>query len=432
MFSIGLCFADGEREFVVVTTNTNTKLIPSERNDVMKTLRDTRQTLMLVFALGLLRVAYAQGGSFDEVKRLEGPVNSSFRDEVCAISADDLELFLTSNNRPGGQGGWDLWVARRETPNQPFEEARNIVELNTPENEDVPSISADGQELFFVRAAAAFAWVDLYVATRAGAGEPFTGERELTEINTPAKESSPTISANGLELYFHSDRDGVDGLYVAARDEPGAEFDEIRFLQEVGPDEDIDTNFGVVSLSTDGLTFFFTSNDRVGGMGARDIWMATRERTMDDAGFRVPFGEAVNVGFPVNTTGNEVLPTISADWPRRDSTLYFTRAGDIYQATWRVPGQARFLRGECNDDGEVDIADAVCTLNWQFAGTPAPGCVAATNTNGDEAVDLSDAVWLLNFLFVGGPAPVEPFPDCGPGTMAVDAALGCQMRPERC
>ena len=39
----------------------------------------------------------------------------------------------------------------------------------------------------------------------------------------------------------------------------------------------------------------------------------------------------------------------------------------------------RFLRGDCNDNGTVDISDAVCTLEWLFLGRAAPGCVAATN-----------------------------------------------------
>ena len=82
------------------------------------------------------------------------------------------------------------------------------------------------------------------------------------------------------------------------------------------------------------------------------------------------------------------------------------------------------VRGDVNDDGNVDIADATFALNWLFAGGPGPGCLAALNTNGDAAVDIVDPVSLLNFLFSGGPAPVETFPDCGPVTLPADAALG--------
>ena len=98
--------------------------------------------------------------------------------------------------------------------------------------------------------------------------------------------------------------------------------------------------------------------------------------------------------------------------------------------TLHVEGPA-FLRGDCNDDGDVNLADAQCTLNWLFAGPPKPGCLAALNTNGDEDVNIGDPVFLLNFLFAGGPAPVAPFPDCGPGVLPADTALGC-VNPPAC
>lgn len=84
-----------------------------------------------------------------------------------------------------------------------------------------------------------------------------------------------------------------------------------------------------------------------------------------------------------------------------------------------------FIRGECNEDGEVDLSDAVCLLEWLFSGTPAPGCVAGTNANGDKDVDIADASYLLNFLFAGTAPPTAPFPDCGPSALKVDEALGC-------
>ena len=84
-----------------------------------------------------------------------------------------------------------------------------------------------------------------------------------------------------------------------------------------------------------------------------------------------------------------------------------------------------FARGDCNGDGEVNITDGVCILNWLFQGEATPGCVAATNTNGDEAANLSDATYLLNHLFSGGPDPVQPFPDCGISELEADEELGC-------
>lgn len=92
-----------------------------------------------------------------------------------------------------------------------------------------------------------------------------------------------------------------------------------------------------------------------------------------------------------------------------------------------------FRRGDCNDSGDVDIADAVCILSWLFSGGAAPGagCVAIANTNGDDRTDVSDPVHLLNHLFLGGPDPAAPYPECGPGRLPADENL-CATPPSSC
>ncbi len=40
----------------------------------------------------------------------------------------------------------------------------------------------------------------------------------------------------------------------------------------------------------------------------------------------------------------------------------------------RIPTTPRFIRGDCNDDGTVDIADPVSSLAFQFVGTFDPPC----------------------------------------------------------
>jgi hypothetical protein len=54
-----------------------------------------------------------------------------------------------------------------------------------------------------------------------------------------------------------------------------------------------------------------------------------------------------------------------------------------------VVPETRFRRGDCNNDGGVDLSDAVCTLSWLFLGGRTPSCLAAANTNGDAAVDIA-------------------------------------------
>lgn len=83
--------------------------------------------------------------------------------------------------------------------------------------------------------------------------------------------------------------------------------------------------------------------------------------------------------------------------------------------------EAHFLRSDCNGEGNVDLSDAVFSLNYLFTGGATPGCLDACDSNADLLLDLSDAVHTLTFLFLGGAAPAEPFPACGHGP----APVGC-------
>jgi hypothetical protein len=96
----------------------------------------------------------------------------------------------------------------------------------------------------------------------------------------------------------------------------------------------------------------------------------------------------------------------------------------------------RFLRGDCDGDGRASgqVTDAVFLLAFNFLGGREPPCLAACDADGDGRVTgrVTDAVVLLNFNFLGGPAPAAPFPECGPGAIETDAALGCEMPPGGC
>ena len=62
----------------------------------------------------------------------------------------------------------------------------------------------------------------------------------------------------------------------------------------------------------------------------------------------------------------------------------------------------RFLRGDTNADGSVDISDAIFILAFLFDSGKALSCRDAADTNDDGLIDLSDPVQLLDYLFMGG------------------------------
>ena len=94
----------------------------------------------------------------------------------------------------------------------------------------------------------------------------------------------------------------------------------------------------------------------------------------------------------------------------------------------------RFVRGDSNADGAVNISDPVSTLGFLFLGNPsALQCKDAADSNDDAKLNISDAVHTLGFLFLGTPAPPAPFgsspTDCGVDPTGADilAAIGSRL-----
>ena len=76
------------------------------------------------------------------------------------------------------------------------------------------------------------------------------------------------------------------------------------------------------NIRKDGLEMVFNSN-RTGGIGAQDVYTASRESTAD------PWSAPVNLGPNVNTGGSETRASLSWDGTR----LHFGRDGDIQVST---------------------------------------------------------------------------------------------------
>lgn len=132
---------------------------------------------------------------------------------------------------------------------------------------------------------------------------------------------------------------------------------------------------------------FETVPATVAGLGESRV---TRIRFEDGVHGAIPISGAVAVGT------NSYDPTYDAGW----ATLN--------------PGQggAAFVRGDANDDGAVQISDAVSGLGYLFQGLPTP-CLSALDSNDDGAVDVADVIYLLNFLFSAGPDLPSPTLTCG-------------------
>jgi hypothetical protein len=91
-------------------------------------------------------------------------------------------------------------------------------------------------------------------------------------------------------------------------------------------------------------------------------------------------------------------------------------------ATPMVPPGGLQLPGDSNQDGLLDMSDAIVLLGYLFLGTPDalpcgdttgrdPANIELLDWNGDASLDLSDGIGVLSFAFLGG-APHVLGTDC--------------------
>ncbi len=90
-----------------------------------------------------------------------------------------------------------------------------------------------------------------------------------------------------------------------------------------------------------------------------------------------------------------------------------------------------FHRGDSDDNGKLELTDAIRILGFLFLGGAVPPCMDAADADDNGKLELTDAVRILGFLFLGGAAPAPPGPpseacaaDPTPGDAGED--LGCE------
>jgi len=184
-----------------------------------------------------------------------GPDAPGF-DSGAEISGDGLTLWWHSS-RPDGTAPASLWFSTRATRTSPWAAATQALDLDGPAEEAFPTITEDGLVLFFMTDR------DIYETTRESLDSPWSPPTPIS-VNTARADTDPQISADGLTLYFSSTRLGGQGstdLYVATRPSRDANFGEPEPLLELNTA----LNEGDPWVSTDGsLLVFFRGNITAG------------------------------------------------------------------------------------------------------------------------------------------------------------------------
>ena len=285
-----------------------------------------------------------------KIQSLGKTVNSPYADYSPVLSADQNTLFFTSR-KPATTGGGkddegnfleDIYTSTR-TPSG-WTPAENIgLPVNTSENEATVGISPDGQTILIYKDDKG----DGNIYTTSLDGDVWTTPVKLNDnINTKYWEPSAFISADGNTLYFTSDRPGGYGgrdLYTSKKTPEGDWGKAVNMGPRINTPYDEDAPF----IHPNGVLLSFSSNGH-NTMGGFDIFNSL----LSDDG---TWSEPVNVGYPVNTTDDDIFYVISPD----NRKAYFTsfREGgmgekDNYLVTFldRKETPLTLMKGIVNDE----------------------------------------------------------------------------------
>jgi len=125
-----------------------------------------------------------------------------------ALSGDGQQLFFSSD-MPGGQGGKDLWMCKRE--GESWSAPVNLgSEVNTPGNEVFPYIRKDGTLYFSSDGHSGFGGLDVFSASNQN-GKWSEVTNQGAPLNSPTDDFGIIFNEQGSRGYFSSDRPGGKG-----------------------------------------------------------------------------------------------------------------------------------------------------------------------------------------------------------------------------
>lgn len=298
--------------------------------------------LPMAFGLALLAVTGPSRGlearkisEWSQPENLGPDVNSAFEDFAPHLSSDALALYLTSN-RPESLGGEDLWVARRASRHDAWGPATNLgPAINTAANERSPALSRNGRLLFFgTDRPGGSGGFDIWLSWRADPNDDLGWQPPVnlgTGINSAATDAGPSFLERRTrsripQLFLGSARPGgPGGLDIYVGSVPGGWSGPPSLVAELSsPQLDV-----TPAVRRDGLEILIGSS-RPGTLGGLDLWRSFR-KSVDK-----PWSTPESLGPTINTEFLEAFPSLSFD----GRTLLFqsTRPGgfggsDLYMST---------------------------------------------------------------------------------------------------
>lgn len=238
-------------------------------------------------------------------RQLSDTVNAFAQQYFPVLTADEQQLFFTRRLGLTDEFDEDMVVSTKDKDGHWTAPESISSVINTRYNEGTCTISADGRQLIFTSCVGMNGRCDLFESRKTG--DTWSRPRNLgAEVNSPAWESQPSLSADGRVLYFVSDRRGGLGkadIYVSVQHSPGV----WTRARNLGPA--INTHYDERSpfIHANGRTLFFASDGRPGFGGFDIFWSDWADST---------WSKPSNFGYPINNYEEQYSLVISADGDR--------------------------------------------------------------------------------------------------------------------
>lgn len=252
------------------------------------------------------------------IENLGDKINSVYRESNPSVTADGNTLIFTTC-RPENVGGLmdqengvyfqDIWISERDSLTGQWSEAEPVGgEINTKEHDACVSISPDGKVIFIYKSVGGGNIFYSRIRKDGTWREPQPVEGN---VNSSYFETSACITNDKKEMYFISERPqkgmGNGDIWMAKKSGGSFTYKEATNLKILNTVDDENSVF----IHPNGKTLFFSSNGK-GSIGGYDIFKSD----FVNGAWTAP----VNLGYPINTTGDEVGFTITAD----GNTAYLT------------------------------------------------------------------------------------------------------------
>lgn len=211
------------------------------------------------------------GAEWQEARRLPGKLNSPGNEGAQTITADGEVIFFAACKRPNGYGSCDIFASFRQ-PDDSWGKARNLGKaINSKLWESQPSISPDGQTLYFVRGKSSYdKELNIYYSRFTKNG--WTQARPVPgKVNTSGQETSPFIHFDDQHLYFSSNgHPGMGDLdfFVSTRQADGSWGDPHNLGYPINTPAQ---EFSLI-VAPDGETGYFSSNALESTLGMLDLY----------------------------------------------------------------------------------------------------------------------------------------------------------------